>query len=391
MKDETKIVIAGRHPEDNHGVVNPPVYHASTIVQPSLAARDAAQKARLAGERVMAYGRRGTPTMFAFEDVITELEGGYRARIYPSGLAAIATTLLAYIQAGDHVLISDNVYGPCRNFCDTVLARFGVATTYFDPLIDDDLDDLVRDSTKVLYLESPGSLTFEVQDIPRLAERGHAHGLTVIMDNTWATPVYFKPFEYGVDVSLHAATKYFGGHSDLMLGVVSANKDAYPALDDCTNRLGQTAGPDDVYLAQRGIRTLAVRLKQHFETGVVLAEWLNARPEVACVMHPALASDPGHEIWKRDFRGASGLFGITLNPCDPTALAALVDNLELFHIGASWGGYESLITATNPNSIRSARRWPHPGPTIRIHAGLEAIDDLIADLEAGFGRMKAAA
>jgi cysteine-S-conjugate beta-lyase len=391
MKDETIIVTAGRHPEQNHGVVNPPVYHASTIVQPSLAARAEMQKARARGERVLAYGRRGSPTMFALEDLVCGIEGGWRARIYPSGLAAIAIALSAYVEAGDHVLVSDNVYGPCRHFCNTTLKRFGVETTFFDPLIDDTLDELIRPNTKLLYLESPGSLTFEVQDVSRLAGIAHRRGLTVLMDNTWATPLYFKPFAHGVDVSIHAATKYLSGHSDMMLGVVSATEASYPALDDCTNRFGQTAGPDDVYNCQRGTRTLAVRLKQHFENGVALAQWLAARPEVERVMHPALESDPGHALWKRDFTGACGLFGITLKPCSEAALAALIDNLELFHIGSSWGGYESLVTANNPNSMRSARKWPYEGPTVRFHAGLEAVDDLIADLDAGFARLRQAA
>ncbi|MDP6707777.1 MAG: cystathionine beta-lyase [Alphaproteobacteria bacterium] len=391
MKDETILVTAGRHPEENHGVVNPPVYHASTVLQPTLAARDALREASLKGERVITYGRRGTPTMFALEDVVTELEGGHRARIFPSGLAAIATAITAYVASGDHILVADTVYGPCRNFCDTVLVRFGVETTYFDPTIGDEINDLVRDNTKLLYLESPGTATFEIQDIPRLAACAKARGLTVLMDNTWATPLYFKTFQHGVDVSIHAATKYIVGHSDAMLGIVVTNKEAYPALEDCTNRFGQTAGPDDVYLAQRGVRTMAVRLKQHWQSGLAVAEWLAGRPEVDCVMHPGLADDPGHALWKRDFEGASGLFGVTLKPCDHQAVVQFVDGLEFFGIGSSWGGFESLCILTDPNSMRSARPWTRPGQTLRLHIGLEAADDLIADLEAGFGRMKAAA
>ena len=391
MKEETILVTGGRHPEENFGVVNPPVYHASTILQPTLAARNELREAGLRGERVISYGRRGSPTMFALEDVVTELEGGDRARIYPSGLAAIATALTAYVGSGDHILVADTVYGPCRNFCDGVLTRFGVETTYFDPTIGDEIGELVRANTKLLYLESPGTATFEIQDVPRLAARGKDRGLIVLMDNTWATPLYFKPFHHGVDVSIHAATKYLVGHSDAMLGIVSANKEAYPALEDCTNRFGQTAGPDDVYLAQRGVRTLAVRLKQHWESGLAVAEWLMGRPEVECVMHPALADDPGHALWKRDFTGASGLFGATLKPCGPEALAAFVDSLKLFGLGSSWGGFESLLVVTDPNSMRSARPWTFSGPTVRLHIGLEAVDDLLADLTAGFERMKTAA
>ena len=289
------------------------------------------------------------------------------------------------------MLVADTVYGPCRRFCKNVLSRFDVQTTFYDPTIGDDIVALIQDNTKLLYLESPGSLTFEVQDVPRLTALAHERGLTVALDNTWASPLYFKPFEYGVDVSIQAATKYIVGHSDAMLGIVSANEAAYPALEDCTNDFGQTAGPDDVYFAQRGIRTLAVRLKQHWETGLAVAEWLQAQPLVEAVMHPALTNDPSHAMWRRDFRGASGLFGVTLKPCSHAQVEAMVDNLELFHIGSSWGGYESLVTLTLPNDMREVRPWPHSGPTLRLHTGLEAVDDLIRDLDAGLGRLAALA
>jgi cystathionine beta-lyase len=392
MKDETILITAGRHPEQNHGVVNPPVYHASTILYPTLDAWEAARAARERGERGVYYGRAGTPTAFSLQDVVCALEGGHRAELYPSGLAAIATALMAYVKSGDHVLVADTVYGPCRRFCNQVYKQIGVETTFFDPCIDAaELAGLVRPNTRLLYLESPGSLTFEVQDVPRLAAVGQRHGLTVLADNTWASPLYFKPLAHGVDVAIHAATKYIVGHSDAMLGVVVANERAWPELERATHNFGQTAGPDDIYLGQRGIRTLAVRLERHWRSGVRLAEWLAARPEVASVMHPALPDDPGHALWKRDFTGASGLFGATLKACARPQLAAFLDHLELFHMGASWGGYESLILLTNPNSMRSARPWAGPGPTIRIHAGLEAVDDLIADLSAGFERLRKAA
>jgi len=393
MKDETILVTAGRHPEQNHGVVNPPVYHASTILYPTLDAWEAARAARERGERGVYYGRAGTPTAFSLQDVVCALEGGHRAELYPSGLAAIATALMAYVKSGDHVLVADTVYGPCRRFCNQVYKQIGVETTFFDPCIDAaELAGLVRPNTRLLYLESPGSLTFEVQDVPRLAAVGQRHGLTVLADNTWASPLYFKPLAHGVDVAIHAATKYIVGHSDAMLGVVVANERAWPELERATHNFGQTAGPDDIYLGQRGIRTLAVRLERHWRSGVRLAEWLAARPEVASVMHPALPDDPGHALWKRDYSGASGLFGVVLaRPYPKQAVAALVEGLELFGIGASWGGYESLIITAHPETCRNATTWRAPGPCLRIHAGLEDADDLIADLEAGFARLKQAA
>lgn len=391
MKDETKVIVAGRHPEDNHGIVNPPVYHASTVLHQTMADWDASVEARQAGERGVYYGRSGTPTTFALEDAVTAVEGGYRCLCASSGLGAISIALLAYVKTGDHVLMVDSVYGPARRFANSVLARFGVETTFYDPLIGAGIGEMIRPNTKVVYTEAPGSQTFEMQDIPAIADVAHRHGATVVMDNTWASPLYFKPFEHGVDVSIQAATKYMVGHSDVMLGTATATKEAWPALEEAKRDLGQASGPDDVYLTQRGFRTLAVRLKQHWAQGVQLAEWFRARPEVDCVMHPALPSDPGHDLWKRDFLGASGLFGVTLKPASRAAVAAFVDSLELFGMGASWGGYESLVLVTSPNNFRDVRRWPYEGPTLRFHAGLEALEDLTDDLETAFKRFNAAA
>ncbi|MBM3490266.1 MAG: cystathionine beta-lyase [Alphaproteobacteria bacterium] len=391
MKDDTLLVTAGRDPKANFGIVNPPVYHASTVLAHTLAEWEARAEARKHGERGVFYGRYGTPTIFALEDAVAAIEGGYRGLVFPSGLAAISASLLAFLKTGDHVLMVDSVYGPARRVSDTLLKRFGVETSYYDPLVGAGLKALLRPSTRIVYVESPGSLTFEVQDIPQLADIAHAHGAIVMMDNTWASPLYFKPFEHGVDVAIQAATKYIVGHSDAMLGTVTASKAAWPVLEQTTRDLGQTAGPDDVYLAQRGIRTLSVRLRRHWETGLMLAEWLRARPEVECVMHPALPQDSGHALWKRDFLGASGLFGATLKPYRKEALAALVDGLTLYGMGASWGGYESLLLLTKPNGMRSAKPWPYAGPTLRIHAGLEDAGDLIADLKAGFDRLTKAA
>lgn len=387
MKDETKLVTAGRDPEANFGIVNPPVYHASTIVHATLDEWDAAHERRKAGERGVYYGRWGTPTTFALEDAICALEGGHRCAVYPSGLAAIASALLAFVKTGDHVLMVDTAYGPARRCCEGLLKRFGVETTYYDPLVGKGIEELIRPNTRLVYLEAPGSLTFEMQDVPVIAEAARRRGVVTLMDNTWATPLYFKSFEKGVDVSIHAGTKYVVGHSDAMLGLVSATREAWAAIEGMSkDLLGQAAGPDDVYLAQRGLRTLAVRLARHWESGVKVAEWLRGRPEVVRVMHPALPDDPGHALWRRDFLGAPGLFGFQLKPAPRKAVAALVDGLELFGMGASWGGYESLVLVSRPNLFRSVRRWPEDGPTLRLHIGLEAVDDLIADLEAGLRR-----
>jgi cystathionine beta-lyase len=285
----------------------------------------------------------------------------------------------------------DTVYGPVRRFCDALLARFGVETTYYPPGIGDGIAALIRRNTRIVYLESPGSLTFEIQDVPAISAAAHAAGAMVVMDNTWATPLFFKPFDRGVDVSVHAATKYIGGHSDLMLGLVVTKQAHFTTLKGTAHGLGFAAAPDDCYLALRGLRTLSVRLRRHQETGLALARWLQTRPEVSTVLHPALPGTPGHEIWKRDFTGASGLFGVVLQPFSKAAVAAMVDGMELFPMGFSWGGYESLILPVHPEASRSATRWNAPGPVLRIHAGLEDPEDLIADLARGFERLNAAA
>jgi cystathionine beta-lyase len=388
MKDDTKIVTAGRHPHDNHGVVNPPVYHASTILAPTLKVREERQQRRLKGERTIAYGRSGTPTTFALEDAVNAVEGGDHCNIFSSGAAAVAGVLIAYVESGDHILVADNVYGPTRRFCDGMLARFGVETTYYDPALGAGVEDLMRDRTRLVYAESPGSLTFEMMDFTAVAEVAHKHGAFAAIDNTWASPLYFKPFEHGADISIQAGTKYIVGHSDVMIGTVATTNEAWQALRQNYGLLGQAAAPDDVYLALRGFRTLSVRMARHWENGVKLAQWIDAQPEVEVVMHPALENDPGHALWQRDFTGASGLFGVTLKPVGRPALEAMVDNLELYGIGSSWGGYESLVVPTDPNSIRTTAQWRHEGPTLRFHAGLEDIDDLIADLDAGFARLR---
>lgn len=391
MKDETKVVHSGRHPERFEGVVNPPVFHASTILSPTLEEYERKNKLSAQGVPGTYYGRRGTPTTRSLEEAVAEIEGGYRTVVYPSGLAACAGALLSFLAAGDHLLMTDTAYGPTRNVARGVLARYGVSTTFYDPLIGEGIEALIQANTRVIYLESPGWLTFEMQDVPAIAKVARRRGITTVIDNTWGTPLYFKPFAHGVDVSVQAATKYIVGHSDAMLGTVTCTKEAWPKLRSTTYELGQTAGPDDVYLAQRGLRTMAVRLKQHWQAGLELARWIAKQPEVERVMHPALPGDPGHEVWKRDFLGACGLFGVVFKPISDKAFAALVDGLELYGIGASWGGFESLVMPADPTHYRSATAWPHAGPYLRIHAGLEAVDDLIADLDAGFARLRNAA
>ena len=389
MREETSVVHSGLHPERHQGAVNPPVFHASTILSETVEEFRRRRKNWILEQPGTYYGRFGTPTTEALQEAIASLEGGHRSVVYPSGLAACAGALLAFLSAGDHLLMSDTVYGPTRNFANGLLKRFGVSTTFFDPLAGRSIESLIRPETRVIYLESPGSLTFEVQDVPAIAEAAHRRGITVIADNTWATPLYFKPFAHGVDVSVQAATKYIVGHSDAMLGAITCTKEAWPRLRRSTHELGQTAGPDDVYLGQRGLRTLAVRLKQHWKAGVALAEWIARQPEVERVLHPALPGDPGHALWKRDFTGACGLFGVVLKEgVSDRALCAMIDALELYGIGSSWGGFESLIVPFDPRETRTATQWTYKGPCFRIHAGLENVEDLIADLETGFERLR---
>ncbi len=383
LRPETEVVLSGRTLAEYGGSVNPPVHHVSTVVSSSMEEFRARMKAREDESRTMYYGRKGTPTSWALEDAVARLEGGHRALAFPSGLAAVSSALFAFLRAGDHLLMTDSTYSPTRVFCDSVLARFGVETTYYPPRAGVDIRDLLRSNTTVVFTESPGSHTFEVQDIPAIAEIAHSHGAKVLMDNSWASPLYFKPFEHGVDVSIQAATKYIVGHSDAMLGTVSTTSECWPMLKESAWQMGQCAGPDDLYLAQRGLRTLAVRLRRHHENGLVVAEWLQRRPEVRRVLHPALSEDPGHALWKRDFLGASGLFGIELHPCPEAAVEALLDRLNFFHMGYSWGGYESLIVPSHVKKERLPGTWDFEGQLLRIHVGLEDPRDLIDDFSQG--------
>jgi cystathionine beta-lyase len=381
----TKLVSAGRDPRSYHGFVNPPVYHASTVLYPN--AEDfLAHRARYQ------YGRRGTPTTEALELALQELEGPLCAGVslLPSGLAAISAALLSVVRAGDHVLVTDSAYGPTRNFCGQILSRLGVTTSYYDPGIGAGIAALLQPNTRAVYLESPGSLSFEMQDVAAIAKAAHAKGALVLMDNTWATPLYFRPLDHGVDLVIQAGTKYIGGHSDIMLGTVSANAGTVAELKNTVRLTGLCEGPDDVYLGLRGLRTLGIRLDRHYQSGLAVARWLEGRPEVLRMLHPALPSHPGHALWKRDFTGASGLFSMVLKPVPKKAYHAFVNTLELFGIGASWGGYESLAIPFDCTPLRTATRWEPGGPTVRFHIGLEAVEDLTADLERGFAALAAA-
>jgi cystathionine beta-lyase len=385
LSADTMLVTSGRDTVSQKGFVNPPVVRGSTVLYPTAADLHAHRSE-------YNYGRHGTPTTRALQDSLMTLEGPACAGVglVPSGLAAISTALLSVVKAGDHLLVADNAYRPTRNFCNGMLPRFGIETTYFDPLIGGGIKALMKPNTRAVMVEAPGSQSFEMPDVPAIAAVAHAHGALVIDDNTWATPLYHRSLEQGVDISIQAATKYIGGHSDIMFGTISANATAWPLVNEGIKLLGVCAGPDDVFLALRGLRTMAVRLAHHQASGLEMARWLAARPEVVDVLHPGLESHPGHAIWKRDFTGASGLFSIVLKPAPQKAVDALLDTVELFGMGFSWGGFESLVIPFNCAEYRSATTWAPAGPTLRLHIGLESVEDLKADLARGFDALNAA-
>jgi cystathionine beta-lyase len=383
MKDETRLIHTGRDAASHIGAVNVPVYRASTLLHPSVETLEGNTLA-------YGYGRRGTPTTRGLEASICTLEGGARTVLTPSGLAACTAALMSVLKAGDHLLMVDSVYGPTRAFCQTTLRNFGISTSFYSPVATaDELHALMQPNTKALFIESPGSGTFEVQDIPALSAVAHAGGASVLVDNTWATPLLCKPLALGADLAINAATKYIVGHADALLGTITANDAHVERVMDFHGKFGLTVSGDEAYLGQRGLRTMAIRLARHQETALRLAAWFADRPEVARVLYPALPGDPGHHLWKRDFKGASGLFGIELTPVGKKAVAAMLDGFHLFGMGWSWGGFESLAVTTKIQ--RSVEGGYRPkGPLLRFHAGLEDAGDLIADLEAGFARLKAA-
>ncbi|MDB5511282.1 MAG: cystathionine beta-lyase [Enterovirga sp.] len=382
--ERTRLVHAGREPFEQHGFVNTPIYRGSTVLYPNT-------EDFLARRAKFTYGTQGTPTIASLERAWSSLAGAADTVLTPSGLAAVTIALLTVCRAGDHLLVSDSAYRPTRIFCDGVLKRFGVETTYYDPLVGAGIEALFRPNTRAVVTEAPGSQTFEMQDIPAIAAVAHARDAAVLMDNTWATPLFFPPHAMGVDIAIEAGTKYLSGGSDLLLGLTSANERWAKPLRQTFQAFAMCAGPEDVFLGLRGLRTMALRLKEHEKQALEMARWFAARPEVARVLHPALESDPGHAIWKRDFKGSSGLFSVVLKPASPAALAAMLDGLELFGIGASWGGFESLVLPFDPAAYRTATTWQAEGPALRFHIGLEDLDDLRTDLEAGFARLRATA
>jgi cystathionine beta-lyase len=386
MKLRTRLSQKGRKARSRPGTVNLPVTRASTVTFATLAELHSVVARFDADEPVPTYGMLNMPLQVAFQELRVELEGGYRAAVFPTGLAAAAAAIMAAVKAGDHLLVTDSVYQPVRRFCNRVMTRYGVETTFYDPLVGEGIAELIRPNTRAVYLESPGSHTFEVQDFPAIAKAAHARGAAVIFDNAWATGVFFRSFDHGADLVIQPATKYPAGHSDVIIGAVVANEAWRPRLRDVERDLGQMASPDDIFLAMRGMRTLETRLRQHEKSGLQIAQWLKTHPAVKRVLHPALEDDPGHALWKRDFLGSTGLFGVELADCSEEQLAAFIDGLDCFALGYSWGGFDSLVVPHNIHKSRSVRPW-RGGPLIRLQIGLEDPADLFADLVKGFERI----
>ena len=389
----SRLVAAGRRFERRVATVNLPVTRASSVLFETLAQADAEGAAAMKGERHRStYATAGTPTTFALTDALAEIEGGphaCRAAVMPSGLAAISVPLLAYCSPGDHVLMSDSVYGPARGFATTMLARYGVETEFYDPLVGAGIEALLRPNTRIVYLESPGSYTFEIQDVPAICRVARARGVLTMIDNAWASPVFARPFDWGVDVSLLPLTKYWGGHADLLMGAAIVREEHWLPLWQAIRQMGVCVGGDDAFMVLRGLRTADVRMRRHEATALEVARWLESRPEVAQVLHPALPSHPQHALWKRDFSGSSGLFSFELKTAGPAQLAALCEARRFFRIGYSWGGFESLIMPAKIATLRTASPWTG-GPLVRLHCGLEDPADLIADLAQGLDAMAAA-
>ena len=387
-KRDTIATHAGRDPQRHAGLVNMPVFRGSTVLFPDVASYEQRNPDDF---KAMRYGIHGTPTTFALEEAVTQLEGGHAAVALPSGLAAIVAAICAFVKSGDHILVTDSVYGPTRHFCDKRLKPFGIEVEYYDPLIAGRIASRIRPNTTLVFCETPGSLTFEMQDIPAIAAAAHAKNIPVLADNTWGTPYFFRSFEHGVDVSIHAGTKYIAGHSDTLMGLVVTNEQYWLKVRKAVADYGYCVSPDDCYLALRGLRTIGVRMNHQQQSALRVARWLQSRPEVMRVLYPALGDDPGHALWKRDFSGAAALFGVVLKPVSWKAVGAMIDALELFGIGSSWGGFESLAIRADVSKVRTATKWNPGGPLIRLHIGLEDADDLIADLEQGFARLGQAA
>jgi cysteine-S-conjugate beta-lyase len=382
LRSRSRLVHLGRDRDQSQGFINVPPFRGSTVLYPDAATL----KSR---NQRYTYGTHGTPTTEALSAAWTDISGAAGTVLVPSGLAAIVVAMVTAVGAGDHLLVTDSAYAPARNFADTTLRRMGVETTYYDPRIGARIQSLMRPNTKAVLTESPGSQSLEIQDVPAIAEVAHAHGACVMMDNTWATPLFFPPHAHGVDLAIEAGTKYLSGHSDLLLGLVSANEAWIKRLRRTVDSMAIPAGPEDVFLALRGLRTMDLRLREAERQGLALARFFVQRPEVLRVIHPALPEYPGNALWKRDFKGSSGLFSVVLKPVSETAVAAFLDGLELFGLGYSWGGYESLAVPFDCTSYRTATRWAPGGPAIRFSVGLEDIEDLKADLDRAFARLRA--
>jgi len=383
-KPSTRAGHLGRAPEKFLGAVNTPVFRASTMLFPTVEKLEQAARGEYEG---IGYGLHGLPTVTDLQDAVAAIEGAHAALAVPSGLTATTLPLLALLKPGDHALVTDAVYGPTRRFCNNHLTRLGIEVSYYDPLAGAAIERDFRPNTRLVFTESPGSLTFCVQDIPAIAAVAHARGALLVTDNSWATPFGFRSFDRGVDISVHAATKYIGGHSDVLSGLILANEATFPTLHRLWTDIGVTASPDDCFLALRGFRTLPLRLARHTESALKIAQWLKARPEVREVIYPALPGSRGHELWKRDFIGASGLFSIVLQPVAKERIDAMLDGMQLFGMGWSWGGFESLIIPIYPERVQTATKWDPGGPCLRLATGLEDPDDLIADLAQGLGRL----
>jgi cysteine-S-conjugate beta-lyase len=380
LRSRSRLVHLGRDAEATQGFVNFPAYRGSTVLYPNV------ETLKNRNQRYT-YGTHGTPTTDALCEAWSAISGAAGTALVPSGLSAIIVSLTTALSAGDHLLVTDAAYQPARIYCDTILKRMGVETTYYDPAIGAAIETLMRPNTRAVFVDAPGSQSLDMQDVPAIASVAKARGACVIMDNTWATPLFFSPHAHGVDLAVEAGTKYLSGHSDLLLGLVSANEEWFQRLHRTVDTLAIPPGPEDVFLALRGLRTMELRLKEAERQALTLARWLKERPEVLRVMHPAFEDDPGHAVWKRDFSGSSGLFSIVLKPAPDQAVAAMLDGLQLFGMGYSWGGFESLIIPFDCAKYRTATRWAPGGPTLRLSVGLEDIEDLKDDLDRGFSRL----
>jgi cystathionine beta-lyase len=385
-KNDTKIILAGKDRNNKTAFVNSPIYKGSTVLFKDV--EDMKKSIKNKNSQILSYGRFGSPTTFEFERAIAKIDEGYSAVATSSGTAAIVASLLAVLKTGDHILMTDSAYGVSRNLARGLLSNMGITTTFYKPNIGKEITNLIQKNTKVLFMESPGSLTFEIQDIPMLVELAKKNNLITILDNTWATSLFFKPFYNGIDISIQSATKYIVGHSDAMLGIISTNKKYTKCVRESAHNMGSCPGPEDVYLGIRGLKTLSIRLQKHQENAFKVIEWLRVQQEVDKILYPALPNDSGYKIWKRDFLGASGLFGITLKNTKKSLVNKMLNNLKLFNMGYSWGGYESLILPIEPEKLRDTYKWKNDCGTLRIHVGLEDPADLINDLKDNFKILK---